>query len=284
MTMHLLDTRPALRSTLIRKAFTYALKTPRAVARAEADDTAHIQCPPIVVNSIPKSGTHLLVQIARALPDARYYGSFIAWASSLDLKARDDATVERLLSALVPGEVAGAHLYARPQVRGALAAKNAVHLFIIRDPIDIVKSEAYYLKKMNRFHRMAREVRHLNQSECMDIILNGSKQNPDIYPSFEQRLEPYLGWLTEDTVCVTRYERLRTSATAMTEARRIVDHWRSRAEACNVSSEALAERLIGAINPSRSHTASRRSNSGDLSIDKALAQRLAPLRRRLGYI
>ncbi|WP_293418517.1 hypothetical protein, partial [Phenylobacterium sp.] len=56
----------------------YGLQVPRAIERQRSTPASYASSPPIIVNSIPKSGTHMLMQVARAMPGTRYYGSFVA--------------------------------------------------------------------------------------------------------------------------------------------------------------------------------------------------------------
>lgn len=162
--MHLMDSRLAVKSNVARKGIAYALQVPRAVRRTRASTVDFASAPPVIVNSIPKSGTHLLLQVARALPDTRYFGSFVGWASSLRLVARDQRTLDRMIGRITPGEVAGAHLHFSKATADALNRVNAVHYLIIRDPVDVLLSEVHYLRHMHRFHRMAREFRGLDDA------------------------------------------------------------------------------------------------------------------------
>lgn len=81
------------RSNLVRKGLAYAMQAPRTARRLVSGPKAFQARPPVIVNSIPKSGTHLLMQIARALPDTRYYGSFLAQTPSISLKLRSQDAV-----------------------------------------------------------------------------------------------------------------------------------------------------------------------------------------------
>ena len=66
------------RATLLRKGAAVLQHIPRAWARHKATPEAFAASPPIVVNSLPKSGTYLLMQIAEALPGTRSHGACCA--------------------------------------------------------------------------------------------------------------------------------------------------------------------------------------------------------------
>ena len=105
---------------------------------------------PILANSFPKSGTHLLVQILEALPDVRDWANFIASTPSLTLKETKGSTSAKRLHNLGSGELVGSHLFYSEEIRAAIKERGILHYFIYRDPRDIVVSEVNYLTKMNR--------------------------------------------------------------------------------------------------------------------------------------
>lgn len=189
--MQLMDLPPIRNSAPLRKASAFALKAPRMLRRWTSPDSDYANFPPVLVNSVPKSGTHLLMQIARALPGTRYYGSFIAQQPSVTLRTRSADEICTLIGRLAPAEVAGAHLHHSETTAAALRDRNVLHLMIIRDPLDVLQSEAHYLAEMNRFHRMAREFAGLPTPERLELALNGSAQIPDRYPQFLDRIQPY---------------------------------------------------------------------------------------------
>ena len=77
-----------LYSAPFRKTKALANRAPRAIARLTASPHDYQTRPPIIVNSLPKSGTHLLMQVAQALLETIQYGSFITQTPCL-IKAID---------------------------------------------------------------------------------------------------------------------------------------------------------------------------------------------------
>lgn len=254
MSIHALDWPFVLKNTALRKAVAYALQAPRALASLGAYPERFVVRPPIIVNSIPKSGTHLLLQMARALPQSLYFGSFLAQAPSLTLKPRSQATIDFHISRIVPGEVVGAHLHYSPETSRALQKINALHLFIMRDPYDIAMSEQHYLAHMNRFHRMSREFQGLSPEKRLDLVMNGSKCRPDLYPSIEKRLTPYLGWMSDSRVLTIRFEHVSTDARRREVAKTLAEAWEAKVEGAPVRTQDLDARICNAVSPARSHT------------------------------
>ncbi|MEA3641087.1 MAG: hypothetical protein VBE63_14260 [Lamprobacter sp.] len=281
----LIDSKIALRSNLIRKGIALALQAPRTLKRWTATSDEYGKNPPIIVNSIPKSGTHLLMQAARALPNTQYYGSFVAWSSSLTLKKRSDQEMLRRLSRIVPGEVVGAHLHYSTAVKEQLCRQNAIHWLIIRDPMDVLLSEAHYLRSMNRFHRMAREFRSLDQNESIRRALEGSPNRPDLYPSLEKRLRPYLDWIKDTDCIIVRYEDFLEPFRCESEIRRLLHSWLEPARVDPPSIAHLTNNLMAALDPAKSHTVSRRQKASEAPLRQRLGQNegLNRLRREMGY-
>lgn len=280
----LFDTAPLRASPALRKALAVGLRLPRAVLRPWPPADATHTRPPVLVNSIPKSGTHLVLQLARALPETRYWGTFIATTPSLTLRPRTPDALARRLGRLLPGEVTGAHLFHSQNSETALRATGALHLFVCRDPRDVLLSEAHYLATMNRWHRMHRPFRRLDDPTArLRLAIEGFDAR---YPPCEQRLAPYLGWLAAPDTLVLRYEDFFGPARAKTLAR-ISAAFASRARWPG-DQQALAARLAAAIAPQKSHTfhtggTQKWRTAYDPATLRRANQRLGPVLAALGY-
>ena len=158
------------RNPFVRKGAVLALQLPKRFARLSASSNHFAETPPILANSVPKSGTHLLDQIVEGFPDRRNYGAFLSsMTSSFQMRERSTSGTLAFLEQSVPGEIVRGHLFYAPEYAGALQQKNFVHFFIYRDPRDVVVSEAHYLWKMNRWHRLHKHFQSCQTAE--DAIL-----------------------------------------------------------------------------------------------------------------
>jgi sulfotransferase family protein len=97
--------------------------------------------PKVLSVSIPKSGT-LLVEWALCL-HPRLYRRILPTVKSTDLQRW--VNLDHLLCRLRPGQVVVAHLPYEPGYRETIARRGASALFLIRDPRDVVVSEAHYV-------------------------------------------------------------------------------------------------------------------------------------------
>ncbi len=238
------------KNAVLRKGAAYFSQLPRWAVRAVVVRRDYCDHPPILVNSIPKSGTYLLMQLARAVFGARYYGSFVAQAWSVTLHPRTRDQILFRLKYLVPGEVVGAHLHHDADVARFLKELPAIHLFIYRDPRDVILSEAFYLAEMNRWHRLHRMFKAIPDEETrVRTLIEGI---PGLYADIGTRLRAYLGWLNEPQTIAVRYEDLMGDARAHT-IHALAERICARTTRLN-DPDTLAKRMARAIVPARSHT------------------------------
>ena len=282
--MNVLDTNFAIKSTPIRKILALVLQMSNIRERLFPNSELRHTNPPLLINSIPKSGTHLLMQIVRSMKGSRYFGSFIAQTPSVTLRRRGPKEICWRLNMTVPSEVLGAHLYYCPLVDTEMSKIPIRHFLIIRDPVDILLSEVHYLAYMNKYHRMHSLYKGLNQHDRLDLALNGSKVKRDLYPSFHERIEPYLGWLECDHVKVVRYESLICNIKLKPKIEEIIRFASDSDNEHSLSESVYNESVVSAIasiSPKKSHTFSGRSS--DPQLTRFLASELKFLRERMGY-
>lgn len=244
-----------MKNLVLRKAASFANQVPRALARWRAHTGDYAQRPPILANSFPKSGTHLLLQVLRSIPGTRYYRSFIASMPSVTFRERSSARHVALIRSIVPGEVVPAHLFWHPSNADALRERRVIHFFIYRDPRDVAVSEAHYLTSMNRWHRLHRY--YLRMSSFDDRLMAAIRgmRGPGFsydYPDIAQRFARYAPWLTHPNVIPVRFEELvGPRRTACIQG--LMTSYRG-ATTGGADVDTLAERALAAIDPGRSHT------------------------------
>ena len=244
------------RRGVVRKGCALTLRGPRRLATWRAKPDSYLERPPILSNSIPKSGTHLLDQIVAGLPDRSNYGSFLSsMTSSFQMRERTDASVINYIRSTAPGENIRAHVFCRPAYAAELEKLNFVHYFIYRDPRDVVVSGCHYLREINPWHRLRPYFKACrSMEEAILLSIRGLQHtDPKIpLPNVAERFALYEGWISEPTTCALRFEDLRGDQREPT-LERIVRYFTKRCRnPPNV--ELTMERVRAAIQPAQSHT------------------------------
>lgn len=252
------------RNGFVRKGSALALRAPRWLARMQAQPSDYAATPPVLANSIPKSGTHLLDQIVGALPGRRNFGEFIAtMTSSFQFKRQPVSTICARLEKCVPGELVRAHLDFHCQSADQLMASRIVHYFIYRDPRDVVVSEAHYLRSLNRWHRLHpffRDAASVEDAISLSICGMPERAGDFEYPPIGQRFAESAGWIGRDDTCAVKFEDLiseRSFETIQQMARFYLDRAHG-----DVSATELAVAMQGSIDPGKSHTYRKGSSGG----------------------
>ena len=206
--------------------------------------------------SFPKSGTHLLDQIllgfSKVAPFSKRLHSFYAEYEGESGRKRPPEQAIAWLNSLKPGDIASAHLFARPEAVERVCSPAFVPYFIFRDPRDVVVSHVFYVTDM--------EARHVHHEYYTSLPDFNSRLNVSIlgrpdagveFPDIAARFAPYLGWLDRPEVLSLHFEDLiQNRADALT---RIMDHLL----VCTpipAPRQQILDSLEGSINPKRSPT------------------------------
>ena len=261
--MHLLRRGIFSRNGIIRKSSSFLLRGPLAAARWKAKPEDLQALPPVLANSFPKSGTHLLDQVVEALPGCRNYGRFLgSMTSSFKFRQRSPENVLAFIESFVPGEVIRGHLFYSEPAAAALAAKHTVHYFIFRDPRDVVLSETHYLRSLNTWHKLHPYFRDApSMEEAISLSIKGLEGRvPGVdYRNIGERFQRYAGWVGNPDICAVRFEDL-VSEDREAHLRRMLDFYRERTET-HFDNEAVLAEMIESMRPEKSHTY-RKGKSG----------------------
>lgn len=221
------------------------------------DDEALAAAPPVLVNSFPKSGTHLLLQLAEGLPDRVNYGVFLAsMTSSFRFRERSVENTRDFIRRFVPGEIVRGHLFYDKSYVEELAAKRVVNYLIYRDPRAVVVSEAHYLREMNHWHKLApyfRRVPSITEAIALSITgLDPTDSGGVNYPNIARRFARYAGWLHDADCLAIRYEDLLSES----RPRIIAEMAELYARHCSQKFDrsACVAAMTASIAPEKSHT------------------------------
>jgi len=253
------------KSGLVRKATVAVLQIPRRYHRWKQGWEDIEANPSILVNSVPKSGTHLLEQIVRGLPNRRNYGTFLSsMTSSYQFRERSEAETLSVIRSFLAGEVIRGHLFFSPMYEISLRNREVVQYFIYRDPRDLVLSEAHYLRSMNRWHKLHPVFRELPSIEAsISLAIRGFASGTEMglqYPDIASRFRRYYGWIESSTVCAIRFEDL-IGPRRDSILREMAEIY-ARRLCYDVNIESLVDHMRINIVPERSHTFRRGKKGG----------------------
>jgi hypothetical protein len=169
--------------------------------------------PILFANAIPKSGTHLLVQILKACtrigPAVDSGLPAVATFAGESGARRSTPNILHDLDRLRPGDVSFGHLHACPEFAGFFKQRNAAVFFLYRDPRDVVISHVHYVTEI--------ETRHVHHpyyaglpdfNTRLNTSILGRPELDGLFPDIRARFVPYLRWLTTPAVLLLRFEDL----------------------------------------------------------------------------
>lgn len=202
---------------------------------------------PILVNSLPKSGTHLLSRAVELLGHREHFTSesdldptrdppaFLSYRRVLaHLAAQGEQpgatavdgiavgtqvpvfvpppSLERWLDAVGPGRFIIGHLERDPRLSGLLAERGARHVFIIRAPGAVLASLLDFVLDTRGMgpHFLAPEFAARTPAERLSLLLDGGDAE-----TIGLRVRPFaeiyrrmLAWQSDDRCLVVRFEEL----------------------------------------------------------------------------
>ena len=186
------------------------------VYRTYARAIVFLPGPPILVNSVPKAGTHLLTSLLDRFPRVLFSGEhrsldqFKPGGRTSSAEA-DWMQVRRWLRSQRKGQYRTAHFPAADPVFTALEEFDFASLFVVRDPRDIVVSYAHYVTGLKRhfLHEHYTRVLRTPEDRLMASIVGvpGSAGIP-LLPSIGSVLASFAGWLHHPGTLVLKFEDL----------------------------------------------------------------------------
>jgi sulfotransferase 6B1 len=244
------------KNILIKKSFRYGMSLPRRISSLCSTRQDYLDHPTIFINSFPKSGTHLLLQVLLSMPGTKDWGLFLASTPSFTFNEITPERLSKKILTVSPGEIVTSHMYWDQSLVTALSEIHSLNFFIYRDPRDVVISEAYYLTNMNRWHKMHKIFSNLtSDTERFQMSIEGIKQNTDIdYPNIYERFIRYKNWIEDDNTFSIKFEDLRDKDSQRDTVKKIVSYYLSHFKEEIFDVDELTDKAMKAINPNNSHT------------------------------
>lgn len=186
------------------------------------------QGPKVFINSIPKSGTHLLTTYLEGFPDLINSRLHVPIKGLHDpevpYESRKDfspvpARFDKILRTVRNGQFVSAHMSFHPSLATSLADHGFSSIAVMRDPRDIVVSTAKYIVGLRRhpLHQHFVENYKSSQEQIMACVLGtnaASKKSGSFsylsqnLSSLRELLDSFEGWYSNPSILNIRFEDL----------------------------------------------------------------------------
>lgn len=200
--------RELARSETLRNAADRAYRIRAAISREQ-------EAPRVLVNSIPKAGTHLLTSILPAF-GLRAAGLHLRPADLGGGRQTDQTTmvdhemVRARLSKVKRGQFVSGHFRHSDELTGILDELGFRTIFVVRDPRDLVVSAVDYLTDLRRHINHEPMARLGSDPERLRMAIDGcdSAVGDAGFPPLAVRLSIFEPWLTTPGTHVVRFEEV----------------------------------------------------------------------------
>lgn len=212
--------------------------------------------PAVLGNAMPKSGSHLIIQVLQGLVDLGPFtnpGFPPVNRDQANRKLPDEAVLANIRN-MRRGDIAYGYVQARHPFIQAVTGPDRATVFVYRDPRDMLVSHVFYATDMHPGHGMHN---YYNEKlDSMEARLNAAIQGVDEsgaeLSGIRAKYEAYLGWLKQPEVLCMRFEDLILEREAALG--RILDYLQSRGFTPRLSRENAIQTLKAAIAPKKSGT------------------------------
>ena len=168
--------------------------------------------PSVLGNAMPKSGSHLIIQVLQGLPRL---GPFVnpgfppVNRSEENRKLGREAILNNI-QRMLPGDIAYGYVGAEAEPVRVLTQPGRAMVFVYRDPRDMIVSHVFYATQMHAGHGMHRYYNDTLKSmeERLNAAIEGVEEPGSQLSPVRIKYEGYIGWLDQPAVLCLRFEDL----------------------------------------------------------------------------
>jgi len=168
--------------------------------------------PAVLGNAMPKSGSHLIIQVLQGLPRL---GPFVnpgfppVNRSESNSKLPDEIILQNI-QRMRPGDIGYGYLPAKEPFLSSLTGQGKATVFVYRDPRDVIVSHVFYAAQMHPGHGMHRYYTEelTSMEERINAAIQGVQEPGAQLSSVRDKYAGYLDWLEQPEVLCLRFEDL----------------------------------------------------------------------------
>lgn len=167
--------------------------------------------PKLLINSFPKSGTHLAALMAARLlapfNERPWIGTFLQNSWSLDWTTKERFV--KLVSNVPAGAYVKGHVGYQPDIEQYLLSNRFAVIFVCRDLRDVAVSQTYHIENENdeRFQHPGKAdyMKLPNHRERLKAVITGYNE----WPGLHERWAMFEKWMPLPWVLQVRFEAMR---------------------------------------------------------------------------
>jgi len=181
------------------------------VARRWGKDTLN-RTPSIFGNAIPKTGSHLLIQVLLGLTEI---GPFVDPGFPPVNRFEGNTRLEipdriKELNRMRPGDIRYGYAACREPFLSAITGPGRASVFIYRDPRDQLVSHVFYAKDIHIEHGMHDYYSNVltTMEERLNVAIEGCELPGLGLPTIWERYVEHFGWFDRDDILCVKFEDL----------------------------------------------------------------------------
>lgn len=184
----------------------------RAQVAAQWGSDVLKRMPVVLGNSMPKSGSHLIIQILEGLTE---FGPFVnPGMPPLNRNQQNQPLSKEAilgnLAKMKPGDIGYCYLKAEEPYLVELTRPGRASIFVYRDPRDMIVSHVFYATEMHPGHAMHQYYTEKlgSMEERINAAILGVKDPANPLTAVAEKYYAYLAWLDQPEVLSMRFEDL----------------------------------------------------------------------------
>jgi Sulfotransferase domain len=212
--------------------------------------------PAVLGNAMPKSGSHLIIQVLQGLCGLGPFVNpgFPPVNRGEDNSKLPESAILANIHKMRPGDIAYGYIKAKEPFISALTPAGRATIFVYRDPRDMIVSHVFYATQMHQGHGMHRYYTEVLDSmeQRINAAIQGVDEDEAELSSIRDKYANYMGWLDQPDVLSMRFENLILGRDAALNC--VLDYLERRGFMPKITRQQAVEALADAIRPKKSGT------------------------------